>query len=127
MSPTWSPDGKIFFTSNREGKREIYVMNADGSAVRRFTTIGAKSAAWSPDGKKIAFLSLSQETNSTYHLWQVFVADPDGGNVRMVTKDPPSSFSPCWSADGTSIAFAIDNLAAASNIFQIDLNGSHRE
>jgi TolB protein len=102
-------------------------MNADGSAVRRFTTIGAKSAAWSPAGDKIAFLSLSMETGSTYHLWQVFVADPDGRNVRMVTKDPPSSFGPCWSADGASIAFTVDNLAASSNIFQVDLNGGNRK
>jgi Tol biopolymer transport system component/DNA-binding winged helix-turn-helix (wHTH) protein len=128
MSPSWSPDGKIFFTSNREGKREIYVMNADGSGVRRFTTIGAKSGAWSPDGNKIAFMSLSQELDHTYHLWQVFVADRNGEHIRMITKDPPqSTFSPCWSADGTSIAFAVDNLAAASNIFQIDLNGGNRK
>ena len=102
MSPNWSPDGRIFFNSNREGKREIYSMNADGSDVRRFTTVGAKSPAWSPDGSKVAFMSLSQEPGSTYHLFQVFVADRDGGNVRMVTKDPPSSFSPCWSADGAA-------------------------
>jgi TolB protein len=127
MSPNWSPDGKIFFTSNREGKREIYSMNADGSGVRRFTTIGAKSSSWSPDGSKVAFLSLSPELDNTYHLFEVFVADADGGNVRMVTKDPPSSFSPCWSGDDASITFAVDNLAAASNIFQVDLNGGNRK
>ena len=127
MSPNWSPDGRIFFTSNREGKGEIYSMNADGSGVRRFTTLGAKSPAWSPDGSKVAFMSLSTEPGSTYHLFQVFVADPDGGNVRMVTKDGPSSFSPCWSADGASITFAVDNLSVVSNIFQVDLNGGNRK
>ena len=127
MSPNWSPDGRIFFTSNREGKREIYSMNADGGGVRRFTTVGAKSPAWSPDGSKVAFMSLSTEPGSTHNMFQVFVADPDGGNVRMVTKDPPSSFNPCWSADGASIAFAVDNLALESNIFQVDLNGGNRK
>jgi len=126
MSPNWSPDGRIFFTSNRDGKREIYFMNADGSGVRRFTTVGAKSPAWSPDGNKVAFISLSQEPGSTYHIFQVFVADADGGNVRMVTKDPPSSFTPCWSAGGAGIVFAVDNLAGASNILQVDLDGGHR-
>src|SRR4029078_12684588 len=126
MSPNWSPDGRIFFTSNREGKREIYFMNADGSGVRRFTTIGAKSPAWSPDGSKVAFISLGQEPGNTYHLFQIFVADADGGNVRVVTKDPPSSFNPVLSVDGASLAFAIDNLAAESNIYQVDLNGGNR-
>ncbi|MEN3328035.1 MAG: TolB protein [Acidobacteriota bacterium] len=127
MTPNWSPDGKIFFTSNREGKREIYFMNADGTGVRRFTTVGAKSPAWSPDGSKVAFISLSTEPGGTNHMFQVFVADPDGGNVRMVTKDPPSSFNPCWSGDGASIAFAIDNLNLESNIYQVDLSGGNRK
>jgi TolB protein len=73
-------------------------------------------------------MSLSTERDGTYHRWQVFVADANGENVRMVTRDRPlSSFSPCWSADGTSIAFAVDDLAAASNIFQVDLNGGIRK
>jgi TolB protein len=57
----------------------------------------------------------------------VFVADPNGGNVRMVTKDPSSTFAPCWSPDGASIAFAVDHLGVGSNIFQIDLNGGNLE
>src|SRR5688572_31179416 len=37
-SPAWSPDGgKIAFISNRDGLMELYVMNADGSGVRRLT------------------------------------------------------------------------------------------
>ncbi|MEO6239485.1 MAG: hypothetical protein ABIQ52_21010, partial [Vicinamibacterales bacterium] len=36
--PAWSPDGsKLSFTSNRDGNPEIYVMNKDGSALRRMT------------------------------------------------------------------------------------------
>src|ERR1044072_1758660 len=54
----WSPDGNhIAFSSNRDGKSEIYVMNADGSNVQRLTNnlsedVGPK---WSPDGGKILF------------------------------------------------------------------------
>ena len=36
--PQWSPDGKMLsFYSERDGDREIYVMNADGSEQRRLT------------------------------------------------------------------------------------------
>jgi len=120
VSPNWSPDGRIFFTSNRDGRGEIYVMNADGGALRRFTTTGAKSAAWSPDGSRVAMIGLS-----LVHQAPVFVADPDGGNVRMITKDPIGAFWPCWSADGASIVVAVDILGV-SNIFQIDLDGNRK-
>ena len=56
-SPAWSPDGAtVAFTSNRDGLTELYVMNADGSSVRRLTDhIGFNGRpAWSPDGSRIA-------------------------------------------------------------------------
>ena len=40
--PAWSPDGRrIAFDSQRDGNREIYVMDADGSGVTRLTDHGA--------------------------------------------------------------------------------------
>ena len=57
---------------------------------------------------------------------QVFVADADGGNVKMITRNPASTFAPCWSPDGATICFTIDKLGVMSNIFQIDLDGGNR-
>jgi Tol biopolymer transport system component len=58
--PAWSPDGKrIAFTSEREdpgrhglGTR-VYVMNADGSALRKLTKIHCTYPDWAPDGRQI--------------------------------------------------------------------------
>ena len=52
-------NGKIAFTSNRNGNLEIYVMDADGKNQVRLTNISGidNHSAFSPDGKKIAFIS----------------------------------------------------------------------
>jgi hypothetical protein len=57
--PSWSPDGrKIAFQDLHDGKGEIYVMNADGSAKTNLTNAPGNADTdpfWSPDGSTIAF------------------------------------------------------------------------
>ena len=55
-SPSWSPDGKrIAFTSTRDGNYEIYLINADGTQLRRVTNHPERDdfAIWHPDGKRL--------------------------------------------------------------------------
>ena len=121
--PAWSPDGsKIAFWSNREGKKKIYVMDADGTNVTRLIRMRGGQAAWSPDGSQIAFISLATEGYTGFFPLQVFVADSDGNNVRMLTKTGMSLFVPSWSPDASTLAFAADNVTR-NNIFQIGLDG----
>src|SRR3954470_3226060 len=88
--PQLSPDGKtVAFvrttTDIATGKRnaDIWVVPADGSGAPKRLVGGEKtenSPRWSPDGKRIAFIS-----NRDGDM-QVYVADADGGNTRQVTK-----------------------------------------
>ncbi len=81
-APSWSPDGKLIaFTSNRDKAQQIYVMNADGTGVRRVSQGGFNdmSPVWSPDGKWLAFASFRE--NST----DVYIMDTNGGNVKRIT------------------------------------------
>jgi TolB protein len=91
--PAWSPDGtRIAFTSNRDGNPELYVMNRDGSNLRRITTHPAidTTPTWSPTGAQIAFTSDRTGTP------QIYVMGADGLNVRRISTD---SFCdrPTWS------------------------------
>ena len=55
-APAWSPDGrKIAFARNGSGDDGIYVMDADGSDVRRLTSGQDLEPSWSPDGTQLAF------------------------------------------------------------------------
>ena len=104
-SPAWSPDSKrLAFYSDRDGNAEIYVMNADGSAVTRLTTNAADEGypSWSPDGRTITFDS-DRDGN-----FEIYAMDADGSNVRRVTNHAARDVSASWSPDGSRIAFMSD-------------------
>lgn len=93
--------GKIVFTSERDGNREIYVMNADGSAQTRLTNNPAadEQASFSADGSRIAFRS-TRDGNA-----EIYVMNSDGSGQTRLTNDPGLDVVPSFSADGSRIAF----------------------
>lgn len=105
-SPAWSPDGtKIAFVRSTTGNvadRDIYVMNANGSAVTQLTfTAGADDHPdWSPDGSRIVFES---ERTANFEIFTMRASD--GGDVRQLTNDARLDDDPSWSPDGRRIAF----------------------
>ncbi|MEO6334697.1 MAG: FG-GAP-like repeat-containing protein [Pyrinomonadaceae bacterium] len=102
-------NGKIAFTSDRDGNREIYVMNPDGTNQTRLTnnSISDDHPAWSPDGRKLAFIS--QRPTGQYAVFQM---NADGAGRTEIT---PVNYQPSpyyatgwtisWSPDGRQLAF----------------------
>ena len=76
-------------------------MNADGSGQRNLTRSPAHEgiAAWSPDGRKIAFIS-DRDGNG-----EIYVMNADGSRQRRLTLDPASDYAASWSPDGRKIVF----------------------
>ena len=97
VGPAWSPDGRLIaFSSRREGKGHIYVMNADGTGTRRITS-GRQDdldPSWSPDGRRIVFAREGA----------LFVVSARGGKATRLGRDPGNATDPAWSPDGTLIA-----------------------
>jgi|GEM_PF-1656784 len=105
--PAFSPDGaKIAFVKDF---KSIFVMNADGTgqtqifdgASAGFSSI-TSFANWSPDGKKLVFNGLLNNSNGA----DIYVINSDGSGLTQLTTDPADDSSPSWSPDGTKIAFA---------------------
>jgi TolB protein len=79
----WSPGGrKLVFTSERDGNAEVYVVNSDGSRIRRLTNNPGYDgdATWSADGRRLVFVS---DRDGTY---AVYVMNADGSGQRRLTK-----------------------------------------
>ena len=113
----WSPDnGKIVFTSERDGNQEIYVMEADGSGQRRLTANDSPDygASWSPDGSKLAFIS-ERDGNP-----EIYVMEADGSRVSRHTSNQVVDESPVWSPDGKKLAF-VSYVYGTAEIFVEDV------
>jgi Tol biopolymer transport system component len=93
--------GRIVYTSYQDGRAQIYVMNADGTAQTRpkLTERDDGSAAWSPDGRRIVFSGHTGGEGT-----QIYVMDADGSGETELT-NVPSNLDPSWSPDGQRIAF----------------------
>jgi TolB protein len=93
--PAWSPDGsKMAFTSNRDGNPEIYVVNRDGSGLRRLTNHSAidSTPTWNPAGTQIAWTS--DRTGNP----QIWFMNADGTGQRKLTSESWCD-RPTWSPE----------------------------
>ena len=108
-----SPDGKqlAYVAYDSAFNQQIFVINADGTGVKKLTndTLKKWGLAWSPD--KIAYTSYGKDG-----LEKIFVINPDGTDNKQLILDntrqgnpsedkPPIWAAPSWSPDGLSLAY----------------------
>jgi len=110
---TSASNGQFVFTVNRDGWGEIWLMDEAGNERRRLTdkaprgdASGSTSPEWSPDGKRIAFVSTGDARAEGQEAEEIYVMDADGGNATRLTSNDVPDWSPSWSPDGNRIVFA---------------------
>ena len=108
--PQISPDGaKVVFVRNfndimKDRKRSnLWIINFDGSELRPLTAgdENDNSPRWSPDGKRLLYVSTSGGSAQIYVRWM------DSGQVARVTRCSKSPSATEWSPDGRWIAFSM--------------------
>ncbi len=128
-SPSWSPDGKkIVFSSNRRNAgntrtgttgnvsgtnpgtgsgtistpliENIWVMDSGGDNKKQITTKGGVHPKFSPDGKKIIFISYRDES-----LGDIYEVDTGTGEEKVLLKNNTIKFYPSYKTDSSEIIY----------------------
>lgn len=126
-APAWSPDGRsIAFVSRRRPEFDrtdnfdLYVVEAaPGAEPRQLTTYegadmdpdwGSRAPAWSPDGRRIAYLQGGNPELIYYAGQRLAVVPVDGGPAQVLTAALDRNvLSPAWSPDGASVLFLLED------------------
>jgi TolB protein len=143
---TISRNGKLVFTSKRDGDLDIYTMDRNGKNVKRLTNeLGYDGGPfWSYDGKQIVYrayhpqsekekadyVSLLKQNLIRPTVLDIWVMNADGSNKRQVTNLSKASFAPYFFPDGQRIIFAsnvADPKGRDFDLYKINVDGTGLE
>lgn len=118
------PPGQLVFVSERDGNPELYVIQTDGSGLRRLTTDpdGNFAGPIAPGGTHLLML---HATDAAGHREQIHVLSWSNGQVQQNRAVGPASTkirNPAWTHDGTAIVFEADT-ASFRDLYRVGRDG----
>ncbi|RPJ51310.1 MAG: hypothetical protein EHM21_03005, partial [Chloroflexi bacterium] len=107
-TPLGGSAGQIAYSAEQDGKSQVWVIHSDGTGYRQVTFLpdGACQPDWSPDGKRLVFISPCQDKKDQYSGSSLYVINADGTGLTPLATLPGGDYDPAWSPDGKQIVFA---------------------
>jgi dipeptidyl aminopeptidase/acylaminoacyl peptidase len=115
-------DGRrLVYASNQKGNLDIWVKDLTTGLPRRITSHVTTDTqpAWSPDGKRVVFVSMRLDVKGDAYLWD------DGDLTRLTDRHTADSY-PTFSPDGRAV-FLASGPEGMSRIERLDLGTKRRE
>jgi Tol biopolymer transport system component len=116
-------NGKIAFTSERDGNPEIYQMEQSGSSQTRLTTLGAddRSAVWNQTGADLAFAS--NRGVDTLGDFEIFKRQSDS-TTQPLTDNEAFDGSPAWAPGSAQLVIVRQTPPADTDLLILEADGS---
>ena len=117
--PGWAPAGRVIYCTSNQACFQSEPGSA-GADLLLADLWPVRDAAWSPDGQWLAFSRFRTDLVDSANLW---IADAEGDNRRVLTHAPGIQQHPAWSPDGTRLAYSGGQGPRSYELYLVTMDG----